>query len=246
MVRKCGEKVLAVGGRERVLPFVLIRKKGMRHIHMSIGHRGELYLSMPWFCRESEVWNFVRQREDWLEGRLREFRERERLETFLRGQGWVSARGEKIPLRCATGRGANAIKSGGGEWVLHLSEALEEPMRERILRELLHGLARRILPPRVGQLAREKELSHGRITVRDQSSRWGSCSSSRNLSFNWRLILLDPAAQDYIIFHELAHLVEMNHSPAFWKLLRELYPETVTQDRWIKEKGSTIMALGRA
>ncbi len=84
----------------------------------------------------------------------------------------------------------------------------------------------------------------GRITVRDQKSRWGSCSPDGNISFSWRLIMAPPGILDYVAAHEAAHLVQMNHSQAFWKLVarRIKDPEAATQ--WLRENGPDLYRYG--
>lgn len=85
--------------------------------------------------------------------------------------------------------------------------------------------ARHLVLARLIELNRHYGFSYGRVTVRNQRSRWGSCSSKGNLNFNYRILFLPPALQDYIIAHELCHLKEFNHSPAFWELLSKSVPD---------------------
>lgn len=87
----------------------------------------------------------------------------------------------------------------------------EEQRREGIER------AKRIFPERTAYFALRMGVDYGRITIREQKTRWGSCSSKGNLNFNWKLLLLDPELLDYVVVHELAHRREMNHSKNFWK-----------------------------
>ena len=83
--------------------------------------------------------------------------------------------------------------------------------------------------------------THGRfyrnITIREQKTRWGSCSSEKNLNFNWKLILAPPEVLDYVVVHELCHLKEMNHSKAFWDEVGKVMPEYETYKLWLKENG---------
>jgi len=85
-----------------------------------------------------------------------------------------------------------------------------------------------------------------RITVRDQSSRWGSCSRTGVLSYSWRLILAPPFVLDYLAAHEVAHLAELNHSPRFWRLVRGLSPEFKRAKTWLVTHGSELHRYGRA
>ena len=75
------------------------------------------------------------------------------------------------------------------------------------------------------------------ITIRNQKTRWGSCSSEKNLNFNWKLILAPPEVLDYVVVHELCHLKEMNHSKAFWDEVGKVMPEYETYKLWLKENG---------
>lgn len=81
---------------------------------------------------------------------------------------------------------------------------------------------------------------YGRVAVRDQRSRWGSCSSKHNLNFNWKLILAPAEALDYVVVHELCHLREFNHSPRFWRLVRAQLPEYEVWKKWLKDHGSEL------
>lgn len=84
-------------------------------------------------------------------------------------------------------------------------------------------------------------VDYGRITVRDQRTRWGSCSAKGNLNFNWRLILAPQEVLDYVVVHELAHRREMNHSHRFWSLVKMVLPDYERRRRWLKENGEALM-----
>lgn len=85
----------------------------------------------------------------------------------------------------------------------------------------------------------------GRVSVRDNVSRWGSCSVSGNLSFSWRLILAPPWVLDYVAAHEVAHLSEMNHSPRFWTSLRRMCERTDDAEAWLRDHGQDLHRYGR-
>jgi predicted metal-dependent hydrolase len=83
-----------------------------------------------------------------------------------------------------------------------------------------------------------------RITVRDTSSRWGSCSSARSLSFSWRLILAPEFVLDYVVAHEVAHIKQMNHSPRFWAEVKKLVPDIAAPQRWLRSHGRDLQRYG--
>jgi len=90
--------------------------------------------------------------------------------------------------------------------------------------------------------ARALDVSYSRITLRDQRSRWGSCSSKGTLSFNWRLVLAPHDVLDYVVVHEICHLRELHHGPAFWRLVERRRPGYRDSKRWLDEHGWEILA----
>ena len=97
--------------------------------------------------------------------------------------------------------------------------------------------AKETITKRVSYFARLMGVSYRNITIREQKTRWGSCSSEKNLNFNWKLILAPPEVLDYVVVHELCHLKEMNHSKAFWDEVGKVMPEYETHKLWLKENG---------
>ena len=95
-------------------------------------------------------------------------------------------------------------------------EKREMPEAEK---KYYRNLAREVLGARTGYYARKMGVTYGRISIREQKTRWGSCSSVGNLNYNWKLVLMPPGVLDYVVVHELAHRREMNHSAAFWKVV---------------------------
>ena len=101
--------------------------------------------------------------------------------------------------------------------------------------------ALRVIPARVAYYAPRVGVTPGRVTIRNQKSKWGSCSSKGNLNFNCLLMLTPPEVLDSVVVHELCHLKEMNHSPRFHAEVRRVFPDYDKWDRWLKEHGAAIM-----
>jgi len=106
---------------------------------------------------------------------------------------------------------------------------------------MLADQALKIIPGRVEYFAGKACVTYGRITIRNQKTRWGSCSSKGNLNFNCLLMLAPPAVLDYVVVHELCHRKEMNHSKAFWAEVEKILPDYRDADAWLKAEGSRIM-----
>ncbi len=100
--------------------------------------------------------------------------------------------------------------------------------------------ARSYIPKRVAYYHAMTGGTYKRISIRDQKTRWGSCSSKGTLSFNWRLMLAPPAVLDYVVVHELCHLTHMNHSKAFWQAVEAVCPDYRNLRKWLKEHGSEL------
>ncbi len=100
--------------------------------------------------------------------------------------------------------------------------------------------ARRRITERAAYFAEKMGVDYGRIAIKAAKTRWGSCSARGNLNFHWKLILMPPAILDYVVVHELAHRIEMNHSPRFWTQVERILPDYRERRRWLKENGGLI------
>ncbi len=115
---------------------------------------------------------------------------------------------------------------------IHLDAAQEKELRER---------AKSVLAQRTAYFARQIGVTYGRITVRDQKTRWGSCSQTGNLNFNFRLILAPSEVLDYVVVHELCHRRQMNHSAQFWQEVAQVLPDYRKRKAWLTENGWRLM-----
>lgn len=119
----------------------------------------------------------------------------------------------------------------------------EKTPYERRLEAPYRQAAKEYIPKRVAYYAELLDITYATISIRDQKTRWGSCSSKGNLSFSWRLILAPPKVLDYVVVHELCHRKEMNHSPRFWALVESMIPDYKTHRKWLKENGEKLTIL---
>lgn len=121
----------------------------------------------------------------------------------------------------------------------------EMPPEERLTIQEIQELADKALveiPKRVAYYAQKMQVTYGRITIRNQKTRWGSCSRKGNLNFNCLLMLTPPEVVDYVVVHELCHRKEMNHSARFWAEVEKVLPDYRMHREWLKENGGRLIA----
>ena len=132
------------------------------------------------------------------------------------------------------------------EKIKETKERFEAEPTEKLTREKVIALAEealKVIPERVEYFAKVIGVTYGKITIRNQKTRWGSCSSKGNLNFNCLLMLAPPEVLDYVVVHELCHRKQMNHSKAFWLEVEKVLPDYKEARKWIKEEGSQMITL---
>mgnify|MGYP003140595166 CR=1 FL=1 len=190
---------------------------------------GRVTLTLPHRVSEREGIAFVREREDWLRGHLSGITK----ETRPQIGGTVPFGGEDLAIVAGPVKRARM-----GEAALIVPD---DPARVSARVEAYMKLhARDRLADASDRYAAGLGRSYGRITLRDTRSRWGSCSSAGDLMYSWRLIMAPPEVLDYVAAHEVAHLVEMNHSNAFWAVVGDIFPDHKRCRRWLRENGDRL------
>ena len=164
-------------------------------------------------------------------------------------QGVTLLPGARAPLRgvmheLAYERGRAAPRIEPGAPPLLIAPAPDPDLFEARLMRFFKAEARADLEARVAVHAHTLGVAPSRIQVKELRSRWGSCTVDGSLSFSWRVVLAPPFALDYLAAHEVAHLVEMNHSRRFWALVKKCLPDYERGRRWLHEHGSTLHAVG--
>lgn len=119
--------------------------------------------------------------------------------------------------------------------------AVDERGIKDVLEELYRREAREYFQARIDHYAAEMDVDPGRLELRNQRTRWASCSVQRTLSFNWRLVMAPPDVIDYVVIHELAHLRERNHTRRFWQLVRQYDPDYEQHVEWLKENSVRLI-----
>ncbi len=230
-----------------MVPYILRRSRRSRYLRLSLEKGDCAVLTVPRHVSEREAVGFLKERGDWLRSQSPRRRRRcpaRDLIGYLLKRAHLSVGGDRV--RLVVGFTAEMPS-------LHY----EPPTRQVALRlnsgasvdaqiaRLLKDFAKDVVAGRAAEVARKVNVRFRRVTIRDQRCCWGSCSERCTVSLNWRLLLLAPELQDYIIYHELAHLTHFDHSSAYWALLRKYDRHAVRNDHRISRLSSEMLALGR-
>ena len=210
-----------------------------RSYRLTVPHHGDPVLTLPANGRWRDAQAFLFRHRGWLAARLARTAPKTR---FADGE-WVPLRG--VPHRIhATGRLRGRTMAGEIDGELSLLVPGESMHLPRRLTDWLKLEAARDLTERSAVHAATLGVTVKAVTMRSQATRWGSCSSTGRLSYNWRLVLAPPFVLDYVAAHEVAHLLEMNHSPDFWRTVEKALPDMSRGRAWLKAHGRELMGYG--
>ncbi|MEH2943952.1 SprT family zinc-dependent metalloprotease [Lachnospiraceae bacterium KK002] len=231
--------------------YQLTRSK-RKSLSIVIGKDGNIQVKAPNWLPRHQIDQFIHQKSDWIEEKRAELHTRrlkKPVHTFqegdcflFRGETYRLAVQEVFPSGLQPGRKSGIIPDFG-ERILVTERAAPEQVKQKLeewyirqARQIFSGQVSLYYPP-VFQLASEagKEIGPvNRIAIRNQKTRWGSCSSRGNLNFNWRLVMAPEKILDYVVVHELCHLAYLNHSGQFWKLVEQILPDCRERRSWLK------------
>ncbi len=243
------EPLILPGGGQVWLKVSLEQRNNIR---FSIGSAGDLLVRLPANLTEKEIVEQLQKARQWYVeqlGKSESLRKKVERVRYEDGQEFeVMGRLYRLSLRLdgkLRRQGRLFFREGSDFFSLEVicDESLSEAERNKLVGRLLEKFFRRAclapLAERVEDLRRLHfpEVFYGKISIRDTRRQWGSCSSSGNLSFATRLLFAPLEVLDYVIVHELAHLLEPNHSAAFWALVERAMPDYRQRERWLKERG---------
>lgn len=176
----------------------------------------------PLRCPKSEIDKFVASKEEWIKKSLAESQEQMSMrEAFTRGYGdTVLYRGCNYPIEARAGN-----RVGFDDVVFYLPQNLPPEQIKAAIVQIYRMLAKRYLTSKVLEYAKLMGVTPTAVKVNGAKTRWGSCSTYKSLNFSWRLIMADDEVIDYVVVHELAHIIEMNHSQKFWAVVEQILPD---------------------
>lgn len=214
------------------------RSARSHHLRIKIQANGSVVVSAPPRATDQLIARFVSENMDWITKNLAKVTARKQHldpdQVMVFGQTY-----QRVIHSLQDRVGTHPVFIQNGE--LHIQPV--SPTKASLLRTLetfLKTTAQKYIIPRTKQLSQVMDIDYTTLTLRDQKTRWGSCSSQGGLNFNWRLVQYPTAVIDYVIIHELAHRREMNHSHRFWAIVAKYDPEYQSHRKWLQRYGSTL------
>ncbi len=223
--------VLQIGSR--AVPLLMVRHPRARRYLLRLHPDGTVRVTIPRLGNISAAKDFASRNIGWLEQQFQRLAARPKIPDTWNLGTEILFRGESVCIATSS----DGLICFGTERI-NVSDAKTD--FRPVIENHLHKLAVLELPPRVMELASHHGINVSRVSVRNQKSRWGSCSRHGTVSLNWRLIQAPGFVRDYIILHELAHRRQMNHSEKFWQEVERLFPDYLHAEQWLKQHSNLL------
>jgi len=231
------QDVITLGGRE--VRYSIRRSARARRMSLRVLPVVGLEVVLPRGFSLREASTLVRRNQGWVLRALDRMKAADAVRVDLVDGAEVPFLGESLTLRVVTGASRTSTRRAGDTLTTSLAAGVVPAEAiERWYRAQAKTHATDLAAVHAATLG----VEFGRITIKDTRSRWGSCSSKGNLNFSWRLMLAPVAILDYVVAHEVAHLKELNHSPAFWAHVATLCPDFKTHRAWLRKHGRELAA----
>ena len=205
------------------IPYALYRVRARKRLSILVNHAGEVEVRGPARTAIRHAESFLRENEAWILNRLQQARERLAVRPALEDGASLPLLDGVLTLRLKGAHGGAVRQVGGELWLP--GEGLDVGMQTALLEGWYRERARRHLAARLDHWSAVMGVTYGRLAIRAQKTRWGSCSSKGNINLNWRLLFAPSAVADYVVVHELCHLRHPDHSPDFWGLVAHHVPD---------------------
>jgi predicted metal-dependent hydrolase len=234
-----GQAHLALDGM--LVSYTIKRSARRRAISILIDHDG-LRVGAPWHATQNAIERLLHKHSDWVLRKLKEWHGRAAPRQWADGEVLMLL-GEPITLRLVAAGECRVAGVRGAELLLPMSgatpRAIEQAVREWLCEQALHRFCERVEHFRL--LARVPVSPEVRLS--SARTRWGSCHSGGRIRLNWRLVQMPPRVIDYVVAHEVAHLIEMNHSKRFWRVVAGMVPDYASLRRELRRDGQRYLLV---
>lgn len=235
--RECCQGSINLAGKE--VTYTVRISSRAKNVRLQVGTDSGLQVIVPGGFDPGNLENIIREKQHWVLDKLDYL---SRLSCDRRQDNRsVLYQGREYALETSIAAGAAYnVAVENGKIIVTMPEGAKVNAGY-VLEQWFRYLARKFIHERIGVLNQKLNLSFNKVFVKDQKTRWGSCSGQKNLNFNWRLIMAPAPVLDYVIVHELMHLLEPNHSKRFWALVAEACPDYKEHRAWLRENGRRLV-----
>jgi len=219
-----------------------VTKSKRKSLSIAIQPDGNLLVKAPFFLSDAEILKWVKTKTGWIIRQRAKIIEQQEINPpkhYISGEKFLYL-GKEYELEVRFSERRAGMVGIDEDKIILFSKSEEKTEVEKILSAWYVKQAKARLPKRVRFWAEQMGESYGNITIKNQKKRWGSCSSARNLNFNWRLIMMPEEVIDYVVVHELCHLRQMNHSKEFWREVEKVLPDYKTRKKWLENNGKKL------
>jgi predicted metal-dependent hydrolase len=219
---------------EHKIPFTLISSNLAKNISFKIGINTGLEIVVPGRFNREELPRIIKNKKGWILKNYKQTQKKLSQKPKFQNGAVINILGEgKVLHLCRRKKNRSEIKETPCDIFLYCNGMLSDA--KETFKKYLRKKAKEYFTIRTDEISRQMGTKFNKITIRGQKSRWGSCSKNKNLNFNWRLMLTNPQIVDFIIIHELAHTVHMNHSKSFYRLVEAHCPDHKKLNKALKE-----------
>ncbi|HHV72533.1 MAG TPA: M48 family metallopeptidase [Clostridia bacterium] len=240
------DKVYYIESNGIRIAYILVKTR-RKTIGITVDKNGEVKVAAPLWISEKKIQEIVEKKTEWIVKKVKEVRERNSNRVgreFVNGEKFFYL-GKEYALKVEEKNLAQTeVIMGDDTITVHISQGLLEESRKQLVKETLLQWYRqrfaKIAGERIKKYSRQIKVSPCKVVIRNQKTRWGSCSSKGNINLNWRLVMAPLEIIDYVIVHELCHLKIMNHSKDFWNLVESILPSYAESKKWLKVNESRL------
>ena len=248
MIRENRPRLTIVGKREAILDgqaisYIIKRSPKAKYVRLEVRSETGLTVVIPKSYKSDRIPDLLRERRRWISGKLAKYGQAQRStsDKTLKGGDTVPYLGRDLEVVTRRSyRNGESVNMERNRLVVSLRAGSN---RLGLMLERWYRMqATQLIREKANKLGADLGLTYGRLSIRGQKTRWGSCSQKGNLSFNWKLIMAPEPVIDYVIVHELAHLKEMNHTKRFWQLVGQHCPKWRDHKKWLKDHAVELAA----
>lgn len=218
-------------------------KSNRKSIEIRLKSNGQVIIKGPKHMLKDQCEKVLEQKWDWILENLQKFNERQSQENHrqYKDKEVFNILGEKVTIKLLRqSLNVSKLKKLSGEWIFSIPEGWDKEKIIEVLIPYFKASLKQYLEDRIRYYEPMFSKKVKSLTIRNQSTKWGSCSSKQGLNFNYRLIFAPLEIIDYLVVHEMSHLEHMNHSKSYWKKVYSVMPDYEKKDQWLKNNGHKL------